>query len=1175
MNWLREPGAEPIPGYVLISPLGTGGFGEVWKCEAPGGLHKAIKFVYGNLNSLDGDAARAEQEHKALQRIKEVRHPFVLSIERIDNISGELAIVMELADKSLYDCYLECQGAGRAGIPREDLLRYLRDAADGLDHLIERYNLQHLDVKPRNLFLLSERVKVADFGLVKNLERQSSSGMMGGVTPLYAAPETFSGKISKASDQYSLAIVYVELLSGQRPFNGKNVRQLAMQHMSEPPDLKALPESDRPAVLRALAKDPNDRFPNCLSFIRALVAGPSERLLPFEDNAAARVNGSWSSLPELTVTQIGDPALLARAVRAPDPDEAVLGVTQAQHERGILRPSVFLGLGSFGRKALLELRCRLVDRFGDLAQVPAFRFLYIDSDPEAEEKAVRGSPDIALSSSDLFPLPLQPPGAYRRRQLDHLSDWLPREKLYAIPRSLQPQGVRALGRLAFSDNYLRLITRLRREVRTATHPESLTATVSQSGLNLRENCPQVLVFAAGGGGSGGLLPDLGYALQHLLAELHLAQAPVHLYLYCGSPLDPATPRGEQANLYATLTELNHFYDPATGFAAQYGPDGPKLAAEGPPFTSVCLLQQEHRGPEALRDCVAHLGSYLVHDLTTPLGAELERGRDALALAGDRLPFRSFGTSSVWFPRGLLLRVAARHACQRLLQDWQAPAEPRARAAVEAHCATALADPRLRWDGLSTHLRQAARVPGEGAPADAVDRLLAALESQAERAAAQPDPGNWVRQALNQVREWVGIRSGVEAEGNWRKSKISQALSAAGDRLAEEWENQLTAEAHRWLEQPGPRLAGAEAALQVMSDHCLRVASEHLGRIQEQAERTRQLREQLQAALDVCVSGPGGFSLFGGRAYRRSLRNFLDLLAAFARQRLAEDFTEATVHVFKRLQGRLEERLRDMSFCRQRLRHLQQLLDAPVEELEALAAAPGRLSMSDRIASAVSPPSGIDPLSETIAGSATVQVVLPQGETDLERSAMKFLDVLQPAHWTRLDEVLQALVLEPLGGLQGVTQTSSNLVRHLARPLIDQAAAFLDELLPVTDVAQAEFSALPTPSGIESEIKHHFIGAVPLVNSGTRAGQEAFLVTPNTPAGQEYAQAVQRLFPDLRVISVPGQADLMFCREQRVLGLADLQPILQTCRPAYLGLAPLPTASPHGRFDIPEWVPLEP
>ena len=162
MNWLREPDAEPLPGYRLVCPLGTGGFGEVWKCVAPGNILKAIKFVYGNLNSLDGDAFRAEQEYKAMQRVKEVRHPFVLSMERIDIVEGDLAIVMELADMSLHDLLVGYQQKGGPGIPRDELLTYMRDAADGLDHLNEKHNLQHLDVKPRNLFLVSDRVKVAD-----------------------------------------------------------------------------------------------------------------------------------------------------------------------------------------------------------------------------------------------------------------------------------------------------------------------------------------------------------------------------------------------------------------------------------------------------------------------------------------------------------------------------------------------------------------------------------------------------------------------------------------------------------------------------------------------------------------------------------------------------------------------------------------------------------------------------------------------------------------------------------------------------------------------------------------------------------------------------------------------------------------------------------------------------
>src|SRR5947209_305584 len=229
-----------------------------------------MKFVFGNLNSVDMDSVRAEQEWNAMQRIKEIRHPFICSLERMEKIAGEVVIVMELADKSLHDLYLECQNAGMIGIPRDDLLRYLRDAAEALDHMNEKHGLQHLDVKPRNLFLISDRVKVADFGLVKHLERQSASGLLGGVTPLYAPPETFNGKIAPTSDQYSLAIVYQELLTGQRPFTGKNPRQLAQQHLQEEPELRGLPEAERVIVGRALAKDPAKRYPSCMSFLRAL-----------------------------------------------------------------------------------------------------------------------------------------------------------------------------------------------------------------------------------------------------------------------------------------------------------------------------------------------------------------------------------------------------------------------------------------------------------------------------------------------------------------------------------------------------------------------------------------------------------------------------------------------------------------------------------------------------------------------------------------------------------------------------------------------------------------------------------------------------------------------------------------------------------------------------------------
>src|SRR5438045_8497338 len=145
--------AEPIPGYRLIERVGGGGFGEVWKAEAPGGLHKAIKFVFGDLGSADDGSQRAEQELKALSRLKTVRHSYILSLERYDIIDGQLIIVMELADRNLWDRFKECKNDGLPGIPREELLRYMEESAEALDLMNIQYQLQHLDIKPHNIFL--------------------------------------------------------------------------------------------------------------------------------------------------------------------------------------------------------------------------------------------------------------------------------------------------------------------------------------------------------------------------------------------------------------------------------------------------------------------------------------------------------------------------------------------------------------------------------------------------------------------------------------------------------------------------------------------------------------------------------------------------------------------------------------------------------------------------------------------------------------------------------------------------------------------------------------------------------------------------------------------------------------------------------------------------------------
>ncbi|MBN9519125.1 protein kinase [bacterium] len=264
-SYAHARGDVPLPGYTLTEPLGRGGFGEVWACVAPGGLKKAVKFVSAG---EDGDGVQFRQELAAFEQIKEIRHPFLLTLERVEVVGNELVMVMELADEQLLDRYNTCRAAGLRGVPRDELLGYMAEAAEALDVISERYGLQHLDVKPANLFVTAGHVKVGDYGLVSRLDAGGSDNR--GLTPKYVAPEVLRGTVHLRSDQYSLALVYAELLTGAFPYPARTPQQMMLAHVSSTPDVSALPTCDQGPVFAALQKRPEDRFPTCREFVRAM-----------------------------------------------------------------------------------------------------------------------------------------------------------------------------------------------------------------------------------------------------------------------------------------------------------------------------------------------------------------------------------------------------------------------------------------------------------------------------------------------------------------------------------------------------------------------------------------------------------------------------------------------------------------------------------------------------------------------------------------------------------------------------------------------------------------------------------------------------------------------------------------------------------------------------------------
>jgi formylglycine-generating enzyme required for sulfatase activity len=255
---------KQMGGHRLISRLGAGAFGEVWKAEAPGGILKAVKVIF---RPIDHEEARRELD--SLELIKNLRHHFLLSTHTFLPIEDRLYILMDLADCSMRDRLKACKKEGLPGIPLLELIKLLREAAEALDYLQEK-GVQHRDVKPENILICEGVVRVGDFGLARsqrtrNLDFESAAG-----TPVYMPPEAWQDKIHANSDQYSLAASYAECRFGKRVFDAEGLPKLMKAHLGQTPALEGFPEAEKTVLLKALAKDPEARYPSCIAFAEAL-----------------------------------------------------------------------------------------------------------------------------------------------------------------------------------------------------------------------------------------------------------------------------------------------------------------------------------------------------------------------------------------------------------------------------------------------------------------------------------------------------------------------------------------------------------------------------------------------------------------------------------------------------------------------------------------------------------------------------------------------------------------------------------------------------------------------------------------------------------------------------------------------------------------------------------------
>jgi tetratricopeptide (TPR) repeat protein len=259
--------------YHVERELGRGGMGAVFRArDLRYGRAVAVKVLHPELATSLG----AQRFLTEIQVAASLTHPLVVTVFDSGEADGLLYYVMPYVDGESLRDQLKREGP----LPVEEALRVARDVAEALKFAHAR-GVVHRDVKPENILLAHGHASVADFGVARAVstaadERLTATGLILG-SPPYLSPEQAdpSLEVDGRADLYSLGCVLHEMLTGEPPFGSRGAQATLFRHLTEPPPrLRSLrpevPSAVEAAVLRALAKDPTERFATAEEMAAAL-----------------------------------------------------------------------------------------------------------------------------------------------------------------------------------------------------------------------------------------------------------------------------------------------------------------------------------------------------------------------------------------------------------------------------------------------------------------------------------------------------------------------------------------------------------------------------------------------------------------------------------------------------------------------------------------------------------------------------------------------------------------------------------------------------------------------------------------------------------------------------------------------------------------------------------------
>jgi eukaryotic-like serine/threonine-protein kinase len=1177
-----EANVEPVTGYQLIERIGSGGFGEVWKCLAPGGIYKAIKIIHGDLRSKDNDLVRyAEQELKSLERVKQVRHPYLLAIDRYDIVEGRLLIVMELADCNLWERFRHHRLKGLPGIPREELLVYMDETAEVLDLMNGEHGLLHLDIKPQNIFLQWNHVKVGDFGQVKDLQGLAAQ-VTGGITPVYAAPETFDGIVTRACDQYSLACVYQELLTGIRPFDGTSMNQLLMQHLTAAPNLNPSPPSDRPALQRALAKKHDERFSTCYDFVQAIRNGAdvtqsnglgngndgsritltASLLGNTENNHSFKVDGTNKSdqgLENYAQSVVGSSVIsLIEEAQITAPPKITGG--------GTFQPVLVIGIGGMGLQCLNRFEDEIESRFGPRSELQSIQLIYIDTDSTSmhniNNTKSRGRGN-AIPKADAYFANLNRASYYMKPRIGGRAiteGWFDNQLLNRLARIPTTSGYRPLGRLAFADHFRTISQLLTTKLQACVAATHLESTIAATGLSLRSNQPRVYILNSLMGGTGsGMMLDIAYTVRHRLKKLGYTNPDVQGLLLIptdenGSEISPLA----RSNVYAALTEINHFSRIESKFTMHFDERTPPIIDIAPPFQCVYLIPttlqntntpvssitpsniKHSRRPASesqlnpnlnAQDCqtsgnqmdpTSIVVNRIILDMVTMVGIKADELRPATNTSYG-VTVRSFGCTEYSWPRCAIIERTTRVLSGVLITHWVSPDISRARHRIPVWVSEKMREYSLDVDSVNQNLIRAASTLFNDTITIYIARLIEPVTPKGWMS-RNPD-ANKLLLILDTFGKTIGYPSNSK-----QSTALEEIFRTTTSDIASVGLVKMTRAIHSMFDDPDFRIASAEEAIQQVLNflHASRIESE------TEAERCEKIARLGYDTIMAYIHPNTG-------SKRIPSHELMECLRTYPIAQYQSHIARSSGKLFEYLKSNLAELRNSVSATRHRMVEIQALCVAELEKP--------------------------DPVLDA-------NQLMPTGCSTIEQAAQRFLAVLNDDDLLEVERQVQYGIEERFGGLYQAAVNSTLDGQSILDVIRVQARKYLNARLGAVDFVTMFYNKYGDAKHIRRVISESFRSTSPSLTGSGPWTNHAFSIIgcPAPSESDDLKEIVSNLISlehNSACINMPDS--LTIYREVPHVPLNVLPQLGPAWESAYQMMTDSNQGVLHSRNDIPHWI----